>query len=155
MTQRTTTTSLSSIWLVIVMILLNTPRLFSQKVHSDSLESHRRAQVEQIIHLIDHMFPQEMEQNQVPGGVAAIVFQDSVVHKAGYGYADIDAQRKADPDQTVFRVASLSKIITTIAVLQLVDEGKVDLDENIETYLRGVDISNPFLVKRFGPFKQV
>jgi len=58
-----------------------------------------------------------------------------------YGYADRSAKREANPD-TKYRVASLSKTIVAISAMKLVEEGKLDLDEDISTYL-GYSVRNP------------
>jgi len=53
----------------------------------------------------------------------------------GYGYADIAARTAMDPVTTVLRVASVSKAFTATAVMQLVEQGKIDLDRDVNEYL--------------------
>jgi CubicO group peptidase (beta-lactamase class C family) len=78
-------------------------------------------------------------------GAAVIVIQDGkVVLKAGYGYADIHALAPVDPDQTRFRVASVSKLITATAVMQVVEEGKADINADINTYLPTFKIASNY-----------
>ncbi len=71
---------------------------------------------------------------RVPGLSAAIVYKDQIIFHKGYGYADI-AQKTPVTDLTCYRIASISKIFTTIAILQLVEEGKVALDARVRDYL--------------------
>ena len=53
----------------------------------------------------------------------------------GFGYADREKRTPVDPDRTLFRPGSVSKLITWTAVMQLVEQGKLDLDKDINTYL--------------------
>jgi len=59
-----------------------------------------------------------------------------VITMKGYGYSNVEQKIPVDPDVTVFRLASVSKPFTAIAVLQLVEQGKLRLDENVNHYLR-------------------
>jgi len=65
--------------------------------------------------------------------VVAIKDGETIVNKA-YGYADIENQRKADTS-TVFEWASISKLLVYTSVMQLVEQGKLDLDTDIQEYL--------------------
>ncbi len=71
-----------------------------------------------------------------PGAVLVVVRDGQVVLARGYGYADLELRRPIDPDQTVFRVASISKLFIATAVMQLVEQGQVDLHTDVNTYLR-------------------
>ena len=53
----------------------------------------------------------------------------------GYGYADVKARKPVDPEDTLFRAGSVSKLFTWTAVMQLVEQGKLDLDADVNTYL--------------------
>lgn len=55
--------------------------------------------------------------------------------KKGYGYADMERKVPVDPDKTVFRIASVSKTFTAAAVMQLAEQGKIDLHADINRYM--------------------
>ncbi|BBB90518.1 MAG TPA: serine hydrolase [Methylomusa anaerophila] len=75
-------------------------------------------------------------------GLAAAVFQgDKIVWSSGYGWADLKTPRQAGAE-TIFRVASISKMITATALMQLYDQGKFALDDDISRYL-GYQVRNP------------
>ena len=97
--------------------------------------------------IIDSVVPAAMEEYSVPGGAISVVLQDSIIYKEGFGYRNWDQKNAVDPNKTVFRVASVSKLLTTVAVLQLVDDGLVDLDTDVENYLEEIGISNSFDTK--------
>jgi CubicO group peptidase (beta-lactamase class C family) len=58
-----------------------------------------------------------------------------VLFQKGYGYADVEEKKPVLPDQTLFRPGSISKLFTATAVMQLVEQGKLDLDRDINDYL--------------------
>lgn len=71
-----------------------------------------------------------------PVGAAVAIIKDGQISEIrNYGYADLDNKRPVD-DETQFKIASISKTVTSYAVMQLVDEGKLDLDEPVNTYLK-------------------
>jgi CubicO group peptidase (beta-lactamase class C family) len=78
------------------------------------------------------------------GAVVVIVSDGQVVFKKGYGYADFAERRPVDPERTLFRVASNSKMFTWTAVMQLVEQGKLDLHTDVNRYLKGVQIPPTF-----------
>jgi CubicO group peptidase (beta-lactamase class C family) len=58
-----------------------------------------------------------------------------VLFQKGYGYADVEEKKPVLPDQTLFRPGSISKLFTATAVMQLVEQGKLDLDRDVNDYL--------------------
>ena len=71
---------------------------------------------------------------KVPGSAIAVMKDGKVIWSAGFGYADLEQQVKATP-QTVFRVGSISKSLTSAALGKLVQEGKLDLDAPVQRYV--------------------
>jgi len=76
-----------------------------------------------------------MSYDRIPGLSVGIVHKGKLVYSKGFGYADVAAHRKATA-QTCYRVASISKTFTAIAIMQLVERNKIKLKEPIGTYLR-------------------
>ena len=76
----------------------------------------------------DRLVPELMHRYNLPGGALAVVKDGRLVFARGYGLADIQNQEPVQPD-SLFRIASLSKQITAVAALKLVEDGKLDLDE--------------------------
>src|SRR5215813_2215432 len=70
---------------------------------------------------------------KIPGLSAAIVEDGQVLWTEGFGYADVENRIPATPD-TLYHLASITKTFTAILVLQLVEQGKLDLDEPISHY---------------------
>lgn len=73
--------------------------------------------------------------DKTPGAVIIAVDSEGVLFSQGYGFADKERKLKAHPDSTVYRVGSISKLFTASAAMQLEEQGKVRLDEDINDYL--------------------
>lgn len=85
-----------------------------------------------------------MAERHVPGAVVLVVRDGAVVFAHGYGVADPATGRPVDPETTLFRVASVSKLFTATAVMQLVEQGKLDLDADVNVYLREFQVPATF-----------
>lgn len=83
-----------------------------------------------------------MAENDIPGLAAGIVTAHGLVWAKGYGLANIADSRAVTPD-TIFAIMSISKVVTATGVMQLVENGDLDLDEDINTYLDGFDVVHP------------
>jgi CubicO group peptidase (beta-lactamase class C family) len=84
---------------------------------------------------LDDLLTAEMADKHVPGAVVAVVQDGSLLLAKGYGYADLEGQVPVDPERTLFRTASVSKLFTWTAVMQLVEQGRLSLDTDINEYL--------------------
>ncbi len=71
-----------------------------------------------------------MKKHSIPGGALAIVQDGKLIYAHGYGYADRDKQTPALPT-SLFRLASVSKPFTAVAIMTLVENGKLDLDAKV------------------------
>ena len=106
------------LWVVaLALAAMNTPVIRAQPDYS-ALDSYIEAQMQAL---------------KLPGLALGIVQGDHIVHLMGYGVAD-PAGRRLTP-QTPFRLASVSKPLTALAVMQLVEAGKLDLDAPVQHYL--------------------
>lgn len=79
---------------------------------------------------VDEAMRAFMEEHEIDGGALAIAYQGRLVYARGFGYADPTAREPVQPD-SLFRVASVSKPITAIAVMALVEDGKLSLDDRM------------------------
>src|SRR5829696_5489694 len=84
---------------------------------------------------LDEELGREMEKHHIAGAAVSVVKDGKLFFTKGYGSADIENGIPVDPEQTIFHVGSVGKLFTWTAVMQLVEEGKLDLDEDINTYL--------------------
>ena len=84
---------------------------------------------------MDGLVPTALKTGHVPGAVVVIVKDGQVLLEKGYGFADYEKRIPVDPRATLFRPGSTSKLFTWTAVMQLVEQGKLDLDADVNTYL--------------------
>src|SRR5438128_2696531 len=84
---------------------------------------------------LDGFTPYALQRGDVAGAVVVVIKDGQVLLAKGYGYADVAAHKPVDPERTLFRAGSVSKLFTWTAVMQLVEQGKLDLDADINTYL--------------------
>jgi CubicO group peptidase (beta-lactamase class C family) len=84
---------------------------------------------------LDDLLSQELEENHIAGAAVSVVKDGKLFFAKGYGYADLENKIPVDAEQTIFRIGSVGKVFTWTAVMQLVEQGKLDLDEDINTYL--------------------
>ncbi len=91
---------------------------------------------------LDGYVPYAIATADVVGAVVTVVKDGRILANRGYGFADIAERRPVNPDDTMFRVASISKLFTWTAVMQLVESGQLDLDTDVEAYL-DFDLGTP------------
>lgn len=84
---------------------------------------------------MDGFVPYALAAGDIAGAVVVVVKDGEVLLQKGYGYADVAARTPVDPAATLFRPGSVSKLFTWTAVMQLVEQGKLDLDADVNQYL--------------------
>jgi CubicO group peptidase (beta-lactamase class C family) len=85
-----------------------------------------------------------LREHRVPGLVLAVTDTDRDLLLKGYGQVDATGERPADASQTMFRIGSISKTFTWTAVMMLVERGQLDLDRDVNDYLRDFKIEDAF-----------
>ncbi|MBB4632054.1 serine hydrolase domain-containing protein [Sphingosinicella soli] len=84
---------------------------------------------------LDGLMPYALSRGAIAGAVVVVVKDGAVLTQRGFGYSDVEKRTPVDPEKTLFRPGSVSKLFTWTAVMQLVQEGKLDLDTDVNTYL--------------------
>lgn len=84
---------------------------------------------------LDGYLPYALRYNDIPGAVVVVVKDGRVLLEAGYGQADVARRRPMDPYRSGLGVGSVSKTFTWTAVMQLVEQGRIDLDADVNRYL--------------------
>jgi len=84
----------------------------------------------------DAAIPARLAKYHVPGATVSVVSGGKRVFSAGYGLADVEDRTPFDPGTSLVRIASVTKLFTATAVMQLVQQGKLDLHADVNRYLR-------------------
>jgi CubicO group peptidase (beta-lactamase class C family) len=92
------------------------------------------AALDEVLSLIDQYVERLMQEQGMPGLALAITDRDGLLGTRNYGFADLGALTAVD-DDTLFEIGSIGKSFTAICLLQLADEGIVDLDAPVTDYL--------------------
>ncbi len=93
---------------------------------------------------VDGAAPALLRADQAPGLTVSVVKDGEIVFAKGYGIARAESRTPVVADRTLFRVGSVSKIFLATALMQLVEQGKIDLDTDLNEYLEGVEIPATF-----------
>lgn len=84
---------------------------------------------------LDGFMPYALMTGDIVGAVVTVVKDDQVLTNRGYGYADLETDAPVDASETLFRPGSISKLFIWTAVMQLVEQGKISLDTDVNVYL--------------------
>ena len=84
---------------------------------------------------LDGLIPAQLEREDIAGAVVAVVKDGKVLFAKGYGFSDVEKRKSVSPAETLFRPGSISKLFTWTSVMQLVEQGKLDLDRDVNDYL--------------------
>jgi len=83
----------------------------------------------------DGMIRAHLRERDIAGATLAVVHRGEVVAARGYGFGEVAERRPVDPALTLFRIGSVTKLFTSVAVMQLVEAGLVELDADVNGYL--------------------
>ena len=89
---------------------------------------------------VDGVMNKQLEELHIAGAVVVIVKDGQVLLAKGYGYADVEKRIPVDAEHTLFRPGSVTKLFTWTAVMQMVEQGKIDLQADVNTYLTDFQI---------------
>ena len=93
---------------------------------------------------LDGVMNEQLLDYNIPGAAVSVVRDGRILFAKGYGYADLATLKPVDPDHTLFYPGSVSKLFTWTAVMQLVEQGKLDLQADVNTYLTDFKIPDTF-----------
>ncbi|UCF36911.1 MAG: serine hydrolase [Acidobacteriota bacterium] len=100
---------------------------------------------------VDGLMSAQFQAYSLAGAVVTIVRDGEVLLSKGYGFSDVENRKPVDPGRTLFRIGSVSKLFTWTALMQLIQEGKVQLDADVNQYLDQfqipADFESPITIK--------
>lgn len=90
--------------------------------------------VEDFIYSLDTKTSDFLKRYDIPGASISLIENGEIKWTGAFGYADIETKKETD-ENTVYQVASISKSVTAIGIMILVERGKINLDDSIEEHL--------------------
>jgi CubicO group peptidase (beta-lactamase class C family) len=91
---------------------------------------------------VDGVVTTAMKEHHSPSGVVMVMKDGNIIFAKGYGYIDVEKRIPVDPYASMFRPGSISKLFTWVSVMQLVEQGKLDLDTDVNEYLETFKIKD-------------
>jgi CubicO group peptidase (beta-lactamase class C family) len=116
------------VWLALIVIVI----FSSVPTAAQSVADHPR--VKQALKLVEVWLDAQRAYQQIPGISAAVVHDQQLVWSGGFGFSDIERKTPATP-ATIYSICSISKLFTSIGVMQLRDEGKLRLDDPVARHI--------------------
>lgn len=124
--------------LTCLLLLLGAPAWPQQALPS------RPTSLAQLEPFMDGAIHTAMKAHHIAGASVVVASADGTLFSKGYGFADAKARTPILPERTLFRIASVSKLFIATAVMQLVSEGKLDLDTDVNRYLKDMQVPATF-----------
>jgi CubicO group peptidase (beta-lactamase class C family) len=120
------------------------PIVVTQPTASTARPSITSDSQEEMEKFFDQTIAEQLARHQIPGATISVVKDGRLFFAKGYGLADVEKKIPVDAERTLFRIGSTSKLFTWTAVMQLVEQGKVDLDRDINDYLHDFQIPSTY-----------
>jgi len=128
---------------VVVVLCLSLP---TRAVSQGSVADHPR--VQEAVRLLETWVQAQRDYEGIPGASLAVVHDQELVYASGFGYAHVEEQVPATPT-TMYSICSISKLFTSISLMQLRDQGQVNLRDPVEKHLEWFDLHQQF--PKLGP----
>lgn len=93
---------------------------------------------------LDPFVARQLAEREIPGAVVVLVQDGQILHKQGYGYANLERREPIDPDLTLMNIGSITKLFTATAVMQQVEQGHLDLHADVNRYLTAFRVPSTF-----------
>ena len=84
---------------------------------------------------VDPLITAQMAKENIPGAVFVLVRDGKILYQRGYGFANVARRQPVDPEKTIWRIGSISKVFTATAIVQLADRGRFQLTDDVNSYL--------------------
>ncbi len=126
---------------ITLTLLLSGNALASETIKTNVAPLFEKKELEAFV---DDYFQKRMGELGIPGAAFAFVKDGKIELLKGFGISDTAKKTPVDPSQTVFKVGSVSKLFTTVAVLQLAERGYISLDSDVNKYLSTFKVEDKF-----------
>jgi CubicO group peptidase (beta-lactamase class C family) len=128
--------------ITLILLLLVTFFSFSQTIDTGFSKK---------IRLAEKLTKSFLEKEQIPGMSISLSKKGKLIWSEGFGFSNIEKKKKVDPSETQFRIASISKTLTAIALAKLVDDKRLNLDGSLYDYVPDFPIKKyDFTIRQLG-----
>jgi CubicO group peptidase (beta-lactamase class C family) len=130
-----------------ISLFFSSISLFGQSLSPNIIKNNPNVNYAHLVY-IDSVIKPYIDKNHLVGAVTLVVKDNQLIHYKGHGYADL-ASKKPMPADAIFRIMSQTKAITSLGILQLFEQGKLNLDQKISDFIP--EFKNPTVLKDFNP----
>ncbi|NIM90743.1 MAG: serine hydrolase [Candidatus Aminicenantes bacterium] len=116
----------------------------SQELNQDTINRQGPTDPDELESFLDGIMAVHLESYHIAGATLSVVKDGKILLAKGYGYADIKNKKPVNPEKTLFRPGSVSKLFTWTAVMQLFEQGKLDLEADVNQYLKDFKIPDTY-----------
>lgn len=119
-----------NLWILSIVVAL-----IARVLCADSAVSTPEMTAEDVGTFLDGLLPAQLQREDIAGAVVVVVKNGTILYARGYGYADAAKRKPVSAENTLFRPGSISKLFTWTSVMQLQEQGKLNLDRDVNDYL--------------------
>lgn len=128
--------------LIAFLLIIISAYTFQRPVRAaDSTGPTDKAELERFM---DSTIMEVMNKYNLPGAVFSVVKDGKVFLEKGYGYSNVEKKIPVSPESTIFRIGSVSKLFTSTAVMQLKEQGRIEINKDVNDYLKVFKIENKY-----------
>ncbi len=148
--RRSVTFGMVTLFCILSVAMAMAPQALSTGAPSESTESSEIELQQSLLNrtaldeILRPLFIDTMTEHHIAGAAIAIVHKDKLVYDQGFGNLEVYQEKPVDSRSTIFRIGSISKVVTGVAVMQLVDQGLLDLDADVNDYLTKFKVPETF-----------
>jgi CubicO group peptidase (beta-lactamase class C family) len=124
-----------SCWLSVLGLAVNFASERASAMEAGSQTIRATLAAEDLHVFVDGFVAKQLASSGIPGAVVVVVKDGRVILAEGYGVADVESQRQMTADHSLMNIASIKKLFEGIAIMQLVEQGRLDLDRDVSAYL--------------------
>ncbi|MGO4369875.1 serine hydrolase [Paenibacillus sp. MCAF20] len=128
----------------LLILCLMTSTVYGAASETEGNSQTKELNAESAVAFLDSFFASETTKPHYTGASVVVVKDGKVIAQKGYGVSDKETGKAVDPASTVFRIASVSKTFTAVAAMQLIEQGKLSLTDDILKVLPNLKLVNPF-----------
>ncbi|MDQ0062610.1 serine hydrolase [Paenibacillus harenae] len=128
----------------LLIVCLMTTTVYGAASGAEGNGQSKELNAESAAAFLDAFFASEAAKPHYTGASVVVVKDGKVIAQKGYGVADKESGKAVDPASTVFRIASVSKTFTAVAAMQLIEQGKLNLTDDVLKVVPNLKLVNPF-----------
>lgn len=135
---------MNRIFSLLLIVIVSMSHVFTYRAQTQEAKTASLNDPRELETFLDPIFAAQMEKLHIPGAAIAVVKDGKIFFTKGYGYANLERKTPVAPDKTIFRIGSITKVFTATALAQLAERRKINLNVDVNKYLKDFKIPNTY-----------